>query len=258
MMWACTGKKVILCEKQPAVAAAALNYVRDNIEKQANKMGAKPGRVTTTDRLEDAVADAWMVIEAVPEVLAIKIPLFGELDRLTRDDCILATNSSSYKSREVIDQVTKTYRVCNGHYYLPPDQNHLELMTCGFTDQAIFPFLMEQATSVGFIAIQAKVECTGFIFNRIWAAIKRESLMVMAEGVARPDEIDSLFRGNFHSEFAPCEMMDRVGLDTVYNIEKHYIQERGFSTLPVDWLKENFLGKDYLGHKSGKGLLVGN
>lgn len=257
MMWSSTGRHVIVCEKVPAVAKAALEYVRDNVNRQAEKMGAQPGLVTTTEHLEEAVKDAWLVIEAVPEVLDIKIPLFYDLDRLTRDDCILATNSSSYKSREVIPRVTKTYRVCNGHYYLPPDQNHLELMTCGSTDPAIFPFLAEQAKSVGFIPIQAKVECTGFIFNRIWAAIKRESLMVMAEGVAAPEDIDSLFRSNFHSEFAPCEMMDRVGLDTVYNIEAHYVAERGLPTLPLDWLKKEYLEKHHLGCKSGKGFLVG-
>ena len=255
MMWSSTGKTVNLFERSPEVAKAAAAYVQENVETQSAKMGASPGVLNVSETLEDAVKDAWLVIEAIPEILDLKIPLFGTLDEITRPDCILATNSSSYKSSEMIGKVTNRYRVCNGHYYVPPQQTALEVMTCGHTDPAIFPFYMEQAKSVGFVPVHARVESTGLIFNRIWAAIKRESLLVMAEGVATAEEIDSLFNLCFSSSLGPCEMMDRVGLDTVYNIESHYIAERGLDSVPIDWLKENYLDKNCLGDKSGQGLL---
>ncbi|KAH2463002.1 hypothetical protein KXW63_008202 [Aspergillus fumigatus] len=255
MMWAAAGHSVQLYEKSPEVASSAIKYINDAMPEQSIKLGTEPGSVFLASSLQDAVQNAWMVIEAIPEILPLKIELFGHLDQLAPPDCILATNSSSYKSSEMIQQVTRRYRVCNGHYYMPPDQNHLEIMTCGYTDPSIIAFLMEQSAAAGFVPIHAKVESTGLIFNRIWAAIKRESLLVMAEGVGTAGDIDQLFKGWFHGEVGPCEMMDRVGLDTVYNIEKHYVEERGLDAKPIEWLKENYVDRGLLGRKSGKGLL---
>jgi len=255
MMWASTGNEVVLYERVPEVAAAATEYVKENIDTQVEVVKGKRGVVRVASSLEDAVQNAWMVIEAVPERLEIKIPLFGELDKITLPDCILATNSSSYKSSEMIEKVEKKYRVCNTHYFMPPVMNPVEIMTCGHTDPAIIQHLMEAAKTVGFTPIHAKVESTGFIFNRIWAAMKRESLLVIKEGVATPEDIDAIFVANFAANTGICELMDRVGLDTVYNIEKHYVDERKLSGATIDWLKENYLDKGNLGNKTGKGLL---
>lgn len=257
MMWAAAGHNVILHEKQLHVVQAAMSYIEDAITSQIGRLGRKArGTVTPIQDFGNAVQDAWMVIEAIPEILELKIDLFAELDRLTRSDCILATNSSSYRSREIAERVVKKYRVCNTHYYMPPEKNYVEVMTCGETDHTLIEFLKEQATKSGFVAIHAKVESTGLIFNRVWAAIKRECLQVMAEGVGTPQDIDLMFKGWFHAEIGPSEMMDRVGLDTVYNIEKHYIEERGLDCRPNEWLKEHYIDQGNLGYKSGKGLTL--
>lgn len=256
LMWTAAGKKVHLYEKSQEVAKAALEYVAENVKEQATKNGTEPGTLTAIPTLVEAVGDAWMVIEAIPEILDIKIPLFGELDSLTKPDCILATNSSSYKSSEMIEKVTRKYRVCNTHYFMPPSANFVELMTCGVTEEAIFPFLIEETSKAGLNPAHAKVESTGFIFNRVWAAMKRECLLVMAEGVSTPATIDALFKGTFEADVGPCQMMDSVGLDTVYNIEKHYVEERGLDRKPMDWIKENYVDKGILGRKSGKGFLI--
>lgn len=254
LMWSSTGKTVFLCEKSPEVASSAISYIQENIASQAAKTGSTSGVVKLADTLEDAVKDSWLVIESIPEILDLKIQLFGLLNSITQPDCILATNSSSYKSREMIEKVTRRYRVCNAHAYMPPAQNCLEIMSCGHTDPAIISFMLEQAQSVGFIPIHARVESTGFIFNRIWAAIKREVLHVLADGVAEPEEIDALFKSCFGCGKGPFELMDQVGLDTVYNIEYHYVAERRLSSVPMDWLKAEYLDKNLLGNKSGKGL----
>jgi 3-hydroxyacyl-CoA dehydrogenase len=133
--------------------------------------------------------------------------------------------------------------------------NPVEIMTCGQTDPAVIQHLMNVTRAVGFIPIHAKVESTGFIMNRIWAAMKRESLLVIQEGVATPEDIDTLFIANFSANTGICQLMDKVGLDTVYNIEKHYVEERKLSDTTLDWLKANYLDKGNLGDKTGKGLL---
>ncbi|TVY32773.1 3-hydroxyacyl-CoA dehydrogenase-like protein [Lachnellula subtilissima] len=256
MMWASAGNTVVIYERIPQVAAAAIAYVEENIDAQVNVIKGKRGAVRLASSLEDAVKDAWMVIEAVPERLEIKIPLFGELDKITQPNCILATNSSSYRSSEMIELVEKKYRVCNTHYFMPPIMNPVEIMTCGHTDPAIIQHLMEATKAVGFTPVHAKKESTGFIFNRIWAAMKRESLLVIQDGVATPEDIDTLFVSNFSAKVGICELMDKVGLDTVYNIEKHYVEERKLPGTTLDWLKASYLDKGNLGDKSGKGLLA--
>ena len=65
-----------------------------------------------------------------------------------------------------------------------------------------------------------------FIFNRLWAAVKREVMMIHSEEVSDAAEIDKLWKHMFHAESAPCEIMDQIGLDTVAFIEDNYISER--------------------------------
>ena len=256
MMWACTGYEILLVDQSAAVVKDALAYVEENIEAQIAKVGGKRGSVRAAASLEEACRDAWQVIEVIPERLELKIPIMGTLDQITRPDCIIATNSSSYKSSEMIERVKGTYRVLNTHYFMPPMAVAVELMTCGHTDPAVIEFMKVQTAAVGFTPVHAKVESTGFVMNRIWAAMKREALLEMSQGVATPEDIDLLFKSLFGSKVGICQMMDEVGLDTVYNIEKHYVEERKIDPTPMNWLKSTYLDKGFLGNKSGQGLLT--
>jgi 3-hydroxyacyl-CoA dehydrogenase len=220
---------------------------------------ARAGNVRVFEDLEHAVANAWLVIEAVPEKLNLKISTFATLEQIAPKDCILATNSSSYKSSEMIIKISDDTkrRVLNTHYYMPPENMVVELMTDGFTDSAIFPFLTERFIESGAKPYVARKESTGFIFNRLWAAVKRETLTILSEGVSDAEEIDSLWTEMFVKGGArPCKTMDQVGLDTVAFIEGHYIAERGLSsTHTTDFLKNNYLDQGKLGNKSDKGGL---
>lgn len=217
------------------------------------------GNVKVFEDLEDAVANAWLVVEAVPEKLELKISTFASLEQIASKDCILATNSSSYKSSEMITQISEDTkrRVLNTHYYMPPENMVVELMTDGFTDTAIFSFLSDRFRESGAKPYVARKESTGFIFNRLWAAVKRETLTILSEGVSDAEEIDSLWEEMFIKGGArPCKTMDQVGLDTVAFIEGHYIAERGLSsTHTTDFLKTNYLDQGKLGNKSDKGGL---
>ncbi|CAG8015467.1 unnamed protein product [Penicillium nalgiovense] len=254
MMWISANFTVMLCEKAVDYGGA-VGYVQEHEAEQAAKQGTEPAELKATNSLEEAVRDAWMVIEAVPEKLELKIDLMEQLDKLAPPDCIIASNSSSLRSSQMIVKTEKNYRICNGHYYMPPDQLFFEVMGCGYTDPEIIPFLMDKAAQAGFSPVHAKVESTGFVFNRIWASLKREILLVMAEGVGDDHNIEEMFKSWFKATKGPCLMMDTVGLDTVYNIEVVYAEQRGVDTRAMNWLKENFVDKGNLGAKGGKGLL---
>ncbi|PYI36188.1 hypothetical protein BP00DRAFT_474920 [Aspergillus indologenus CBS 114.80] len=212
--------------------------------------------------LADAVRDAWLVIEAIPEILDLKIATFAELDALTPDDCILASNSSSFKSRLMSPTVqpARRARVLNMHFTMPPGIRSVELMGCGETDPAHLERLSEVLRGCGLIPVTARRESTGFIFNRLWAAVKREILLILAEDVSTAGEIDTLWTEMFQQPHSlpPCRLMDQIGLDTVAFIEDHYIAERGLDgSKTVDWLREHYLTTGKLGRKSPGGGLYG-
>ncbi|KAF9895116.1 hypothetical protein FE257_000018 [Aspergillus nanangensis] len=258
-IWISAGYNVRVRDPSPQQRSDCSAYVEQNAVLYASKTGKKPGQLTVLEDLQDTVYNTWLIIEAVPEKIQLKIDTFGEIERLAPDDCILASNSSSYKSSEIIDRVSDQGkgRVLNMHYYMPPEVMVVELMTCGFTAGPIFAFLAERLREAATIPYIARKESTGFIFNRLWAAVKREVLTMLADEVSVPQEIDSMWTEMFlNAGITPCRTMDNVGLDTVALIESHYIAERGLSsTKTVDFLQKNYLDDGKLGAKCAKGGL---
>ncbi|MFF3919772.1 3-hydroxyacyl-CoA dehydrogenase family protein [Streptomyces sp. NPDC001852] len=95
---------------------------------------------------------------------------------------------------------------------------------------------------------------TGFIFNRIWAAIKREALEVVAEGVSTPQDVDEMWKINTGAPAGPFRMMDQVGLDVVLDIEKHYAAENPALPTGPRELLEKYVDAGHLGVKTGQGF----
>jgi 3-hydroxybutyryl-CoA dehydrogenase len=236
---------------------AARDYAARHAAEVSQMLGLdalRAGKVELAEDLEAAVRGAWMVIEAVPEKLELKREVFGELDRLADADAILASNSSSLPTSQLIDNVRHPERVLNAHYQQPPQLNAVELMSCGKTDERIIDGLMAKLPHYGLVPFHVRRESDGFIFNRIWAAIKRECLMVVEEGVASPEDVDGMWNIWVHAGLAPFQVMDRVGLDVVLDIEEHYASVRpGIPEGPRKLLRE-YVEQGRLGVKSGRGF----
>jgi 3-hydroxybutyryl-CoA dehydrogenase len=97
-------------------------------------------------------------------------------------------------------------------------------------------------------------ESDGFIFNRIWAAIKRECLMVVQEGVASSADVDGMWELFVRAGIPPFRLMDLVGLDVVLDIEEHYASVRaGIPEGPRSLLRD-YIEQGRLGVKSGRGF----
>jgi 3-hydroxybutyryl-CoA dehydrogenase len=236
---------------------AARDYVEENLVQTQQMLRLHPdraGRIEVSDDLQEAVAGAWMVIEAVPERTDIKTEVFGDLERLAEPDAILCSNSSSIPTSQIIGKVEHPERVLNTHYQQPPELNAVELMSCGKTDQGIIDALMEKFPHYGLVPFWVRRESDGFIFNRIWAAIKRECLMVVEEGVAPAEDVDAMWKIFTRAGVPPFRLMDRVGLDVVLAIEEHYAAVReGIPEGPRKLLHE-YIDQDRLGVKSGRGF----
>lgn len=255
LVLATRGGEVRLFDTAAEQQAAGVAFVQAELPKLLeNRPDGSPGHAVASRSLAEAVAAAWLVIEALPERLELKQQVFGELDQLAPDDAILATNSSSYPSSQIIDAVSRPQRVVNTHFYMPPVSNVVEIMSCGPTDQEVIDLLMEKLPAFGLVPFEVRQESVGFIYNRIWAAIKRESLAVVAEGVATPEEVDRIFQLSLGARYGPFRAMDIVGLDVVLDIEDHYAALRdGIPEGPRQLLRE-YLDQGRLGMKSGQGF----
>jgi len=255
LMFAAHGAGVRIYDLSEEQGRIAVEYVTDGLpalEEGVN--GRVLGHVSADADLGEAVRNAWLVIEAVPERLELKRQVFGQLDQLSAADAILASNSSSYASRMFLDEVDHPERVLNMHFYMPPKQNAVDVMSCGKTDRDVIDFVMTTLPRFGFYPFEARRESTGFIFNRIWAAVKREALEVVAEGVSTPQEVDRMFETNTGSTTGPFRMMDRVGLDVVLDIEEHYCAEHPEYPEGPRRLLRDYVQRGRLGVKSGAGF----
>jgi 3-hydroxybutyryl-CoA dehydrogenase len=255
LMFAAHGAQVRIHDLAEAQRHAAVDYVSQNLPALAERLtGVVPGHVSADADLAEAVHDAWLVVEAIPERLELKKQVFGQLDELSAADAILASNSSSYASRMFLDKVHRPERVLNIHFYMPPKQNAVDVMSCGETDRDVIDFVLATLPRFGLHPFEARRESTGFIFNRVWAAVKRESLEVVAEGVSTPQEVDRMFEINTGSAAGPFRMMDKVGLDVVLDIEEHYCAEHPEYPEGPRRLLRSYLRKGRLGVKSGAGF----
>lgn len=216
--------------------------------------GAQPATVEYFTDLPSAVKNAWYVVESVPEVQALKIDILGQLDEIAEPDAIIGTNSSSFMSSELIGKVKHPERVLNTHYGQPPEAPQAELVTDGHTDERIFDILSEELPKHGFVTAVARKESVGFIINRVWAAVKREALAVVAEGVSTPAEFDRIWVASGMSPVGVFRAIDRVGLDVALDIEDNYIKHFPYIPTKSRDLLQRYVDEGKLGVKSGEGF----
>jgi 3-hydroxybutyryl-CoA dehydrogenase len=255
LMFASRGGAVRIYARREEQLASATQYVAEALPRVIEGRGfGEPGVATATTSLAEALDGAWLAVESAPEKLEIKIPLWGEIDRMASPDTIFATNSSSYPSRLMAENVRDKTRLCNTHFYMPPEINALDLMSDGETDRGLLDTLLTVLPEFGVYPFEARKECTGFIFNRVWAAIKRESLAVVADGVARPEDVDGMFKLNLGVQVGPFQLMDLVGLDVALDIENHYVEEFPYLPTGARDLLQAYVDAGKLGVKTGEGF----
>jgi len=256
-VYAAGGSRVRIFDPSPDQRDAAIAFCTEEVDDFRVTLGlaaSRAGAVEAADDLEAAVRGAWMVVEAAPERPELKREVLAELDRLADPDAIVASNSSSLPTSKLIGGVAHPERVLNTHYYMPPAMNAVELMSCGETDEGIIEALIGKLPDYGLAPFHVRRESDGFIFNRIWAAIKRECLLVVEEGVAPPADVDGMWNIFVRGGIPPFELMDRVGLDVVLDIEEHYASIRpGIPEGPRRLLRDQ-IEQGHLGVKSGRGF----
>jgi len=212
-------------------------------------------RIRLTTSLDEAAADADLVIEAVKEDLDVKREVFRWLDEVCPPRTILTTNSSSLRISRIETATNRPGKLANTHFVQPIWKHpFVELMRGTATSDETLETLREFARSIGVVPFVVRRESTGFIYNRIWRAVKKEALHLVDRGVATPEDVDRTWMIQMEMPMGPFGLMDRVGLDVVRDIEMVYHEESGDPSDAPPKLLLDKIEKGELGVKTGKGF----
>jgi len=212
-------------------------------------------KVILTKDLPEALAEADLVIEAVPENLAQKRQVFAQIDALAPQKAILATNSSSLPISKIEDATQRPEKCLNMHFYQPAvGMNIVDIMGGSKTLPETIEMAKEFVRSLNCIPLTVKKEILGFCFNSVWRAIKKQALFMWANGFVDFRDIDRAWMVFTQMKQGPFGLMDLVGLDVVYDIEiSYYNESQDPRDYPPSALKEK-IARGELGVKTGKGF----
>ncbi|HSR13855.1 MAG TPA: 3-hydroxyacyl-CoA dehydrogenase NAD-binding domain-containing protein, partial [Thermodesulfobacteriota bacterium] len=256
------GYDVSAYDQDPEVFGKMIQKIKGTIKFLGKKptMGAEAwektaAKVTMARDLGEAVKEADLVIEVVPEVLEIKRKVWAQLDSLAPKHALLATNSSSIPVSRIESATKRPEQCMNIHFYMPAvGWTIVDVMGGSKTPPQALETAKQFIRSIECIPLTVKKEILGFCFNSVWRAIKKQTLYLWGEGFVDFRDIDRAWMVMFTPTHGPFFLMDLVGLDVVYDIEMSYYNEsKDPRDIPPKALKEKIERKE-LGVKTGKGF----
>ena len=201
-----------------------------------------------------ALADADVVIEAAPESLELKRDLFGAVAEVVRDDCVLATNTSSLLVTEIAASLPGPERVVGMHFFNPaPVMKLVEVVAGERSGEPALERTRELGRAMDRHVIDA-VDGPGFLVNRCNRPFGLEALRLVQEGLATVEQVDRICRLGGGFRMGPFELMDLVGIDTGLEISKSfYAQSFGEPRWRPSMLAARKVASGHHGRKSGRG-----
>ena len=235
------------------IIEAAKKYIT-GVLKRKNQLESIKNVAYYSD-LSDALEDVDLVIEAVPEDLELKKEVFSKIDNIAAAHTIIGTNSSSYPVSKIESAVKRKDKVLNLHFYPPiPLTPMVDIMRGSETSEDTFEIGKKWIEDIKCEPLVVKKECLGFVFNRVWHAVKKECLKIWEGGYADMETVDTAWKIFTGMKRGPFTSMDGIGLDVVYAVEMSYYNESGDpNDKPPDALKYMVENGD-LGMKTGKGF----
>lgn len=210
-------------------------------------------RITPVAQLSDA-AHVRLVVEAIVENLAVKRSLFQELEALVGEHCILATNTSSLSVTAIANGLKHPARMVGMHFFNPvPLMKLVEVVSGLQTDAAVAQSIFDLAGAWGKTAVHAR-STPGFIVNRIARPFYAETLALLQEQAAQPEQLDALFRGAGF-RMGPCELIDLIGHDTNFSVTQSVFEANFFDRrFTPSLVQREMVEGGLLGRKSGRGF----
>jgi len=211
------------------------------------------GRIETTTDLEAAVKDADLVVEAIPERMALKIETFQAIDRAAPEPALFASNTSSLSVTEIAGATERPEHVVGMHFFNPvPIMALLELVRGLRTSDETVAAARAFAERIGKKPIVVK-DWPGFATSRLGVALGAEAIRMLEEGVASAEDIDTAMELGYRHPMGPLKLTDLVGLDVRLAILEHLHREVGEQFRPPTLLRQ-MVRAGKLGRKSGEGF----
>jgi len=259
-VFATAGIAVELVDATSPFVERALGTIGKNLERVAKKQSWDPGRSAEilgrihggTDT--QVAKQCQIVIEAVPETLAVKREIFEALDKIAPPDTIFASNTSSISITELAALTSRADRFIGMHFMNPvPVMALVEIIRGLVTSGATYAIVEDLTRRLGKTPVEVN-DYPGFVSNRILMPMINEAVYCLMEGVAQPEAIDTVMKLGMNHPMGPLALADLIGLDTCLSIMEVLHEGLGDSKYRPCPLLRKMVKAGYLGRKSGRGF----
>ena len=254
------GIDTVLCEADDASLERGAGLVRASLEgavargKLSGTLDEALSRLTTSVDQAD-LADCGLVIEAVPELVDLKLRLLTSIEKHIASDAVLATNTSSLSLKVLAEALAHPDRFVGMHFFNPvPAQVLLEIVKTPATSASTLATVHALAGALGKETIEIN-DSPGFATSRLGVAIGLEAIRMVEEGVASPEDIDRGMVLGYRYPIGPCRLGDLVGHDVRLGIAEYLHAELGDRFEPPQLLR-TMVAEGRLGKKSGQGFFT--
>ena len=257
---ACAGYDVTMVDIEQAYVDRGIATIEKSLGKlvakermtQADADAARARISTAIDR--QACADCDLVVEAVPEILALKQEIFSELDQICKPETILASNTSSISISTIAESTNRPSQVIGMHFMNPvPIMKLVEIINGKETSEATNTAVITAAAAMGKTALSCN-DAPGFVSNRILCPMLNEAILTLQEGVAEPEAIDGIMKLGMNHPIGPLALSDLIGLDTVLHIMNVLHEGMGDDKYAPAQLLIDMVEDGKLGRKTGQGF----
>ena len=212
------------------------------------------GRIEGILDLKEAVKDADLVIEAVPEIVSLKLEVWKEVDGAAPEHAILASNTSSISITQMAAATKRPGKFIGMHFFNPvPVMNLVEIIKGQATDEETAKIIVDVSKRLGKETVLVN-EAPGFAVNRILVPTLLEAVFAIQEGVATVEDMDTSVRLGLNWPMGPLTLLDFVGLDTALHISDYFVDEFKDSKYRAPTLLRKMVRAGWLGRKSGMGF----
>jgi 3-hydroxybutyryl-CoA dehydrogenase len=257
---AAAGLDVLLLDATAELAERGAQRIRGQLDKlvERGKLAGE-ARDATLARIRprgdhDALGDRDLVIEAAPEVEAIKAEIFRRVERVAPAHAILASNTSSISITKLAAQTGRPEQVIGMHFMNPvPVMKLVELIRGLATSDATYATTLALAQRLGKTTVTAR-DVPGFIVNRILIPMLNEACFALYEGLGTAEDIDTGIKLGLNHPMGPLELADLIGLDTCLAIAEVLHAELGDDKYRPCPLLRQHVAAGWLGRKTGRGF----
>ena len=215
---------------------------------------ASLSQVRVAPAIGDAVRNADVVIEAVPELLELKQAVFLEVERHAPAHAVLATNTSSLSVSDIAKSLTDPGRVIGMHFFNPVHAMRLvEIVRGRFTDERTVAAALEVVVRLGKTSILVR-DTPGFATSRLGVVLGLEAIRMLEQGVASAEDIDRAMSLGYNHPMGPLRLTDLVGLDVRLAVAEHLTRTLGGDTYRPPDLLRRLVAQGHLGRKTGQGF----